>query len=326
MLQRSRSLKNAFLAERLARLAPDERHGLGELDRAPRTAPGRGRVMTRAARRRPPDVQLAADPELPALLHRPAHLGLGHLDADGGPGVAGPAPHRERRRPRASSSGLQFLPMLLFGPFGGLVADRMNKRRLLYVTQTAGGLLALVLGLLVVSRRRPAVAGLPAGRVARGGQRLRQPGPPDLRHGDGGPGRPAQCREPQHRGDERLAGGRVRPSAAWSSPWSDWGPASSSTPPRTSPSIVGLSMMRSAELHPDGAGGTGQGPDPRGLPLRLAHPRPPQHPPGHRPHRHLRLQLHRDPGPVGQGAPSTAGPVPTRSSPRAWASGRWSAG
>ena len=47
--------------------------------------------------------------------------------------------------------GLQFLPMLLFGPFGGLVADRVNKRRLLYLTQTAGGILALVLGILVVS-------------------------------------------------------------------------------------------------------------------------------------------------------------------------------
>ncbi len=47
--------------------------------------------------------------------------------------------------------GLQFLPMLLFGPFGGLVADRANKRTLLYLTQTAGGVLALVLGLLVVT-------------------------------------------------------------------------------------------------------------------------------------------------------------------------------
>jgi MFS family permease len=47
--------------------------------------------------------------------------------------------------------GLQFLPMLLFGPFGGLVADRVNKRRLLFMTQTAGGILALVLGILVVS-------------------------------------------------------------------------------------------------------------------------------------------------------------------------------
>ena len=47
--------------------------------------------------------------------------------------------------------GLQFLPMLLLGPFGGLVADRVNKRKLLYVTQSAGGLLALVLGVLVVT-------------------------------------------------------------------------------------------------------------------------------------------------------------------------------
>jgi len=47
--------------------------------------------------------------------------------------------------------GLQFLPMLLFGPFGGLVADRMNKRILLYATQTAGGILALALGALVVT-------------------------------------------------------------------------------------------------------------------------------------------------------------------------------
>jgi MFS family permease len=47
--------------------------------------------------------------------------------------------------------GLQFLPMLLLGPFGGLIADRVNKRRLLFVTQTAGGLLALVLGILVVT-------------------------------------------------------------------------------------------------------------------------------------------------------------------------------
>ena len=47
--------------------------------------------------------------------------------------------------------GLQFLPMLLFGPFGGLVADRVNKRRLLYLTQAAGGVLALVLGALVVT-------------------------------------------------------------------------------------------------------------------------------------------------------------------------------
>ena len=47
--------------------------------------------------------------------------------------------------------GLQFLPMLLFGPLGGLVADRTDKRTLLFVTQAAGGLQALALGLLVVT-------------------------------------------------------------------------------------------------------------------------------------------------------------------------------
>jgi len=46
---------------------------------------------------------------------------------------------------------LQFLPMLLFGTYGGLIADRVDKRRLLYATQGVAGLLALVLGILTVS-------------------------------------------------------------------------------------------------------------------------------------------------------------------------------
>ena len=41
---------------------------------------------------------------------------------------------------------LQFLPVLLVGAWGGLVADRVDKRRLLVGTQAAAGLLALVLG------------------------------------------------------------------------------------------------------------------------------------------------------------------------------------
>ena len=47
--------------------------------------------------------------------------------------------------------GLQFLPMLLLGPLGGLVADRADKRTLLFLTQTAGAVQALVLGVLVVT-------------------------------------------------------------------------------------------------------------------------------------------------------------------------------
>jgi MFS family permease len=45
----------------------------------------------------------------------------------------------------------QFLPILLFGVWGGVIADRFNKRHILYFTQTTAGLLALTLGLLVVT-------------------------------------------------------------------------------------------------------------------------------------------------------------------------------
>jgi MFS family permease len=45
----------------------------------------------------------------------------------------------------------QYVPVLVFGVFGGIIADRFNKRRVLYVTQTLFGLLALILGLLVVT-------------------------------------------------------------------------------------------------------------------------------------------------------------------------------
>lgn len=46
---------------------------------------------------------------------------------------------------------LQFLPMLLFGMWGGLLADRSDKRKLLIAMQVAGGLLALILYALVAT-------------------------------------------------------------------------------------------------------------------------------------------------------------------------------
>lgn len=49
------------------------------------------------------------------------------------------------------TTGLQFLPMLLLGPYGGVLADRYRKRVLLLWTQVAMGLAALALGLLVVT-------------------------------------------------------------------------------------------------------------------------------------------------------------------------------
>jgi MFS family permease len=47
------------------------------------------------------------------------------------------------------SVALQFLPMLLFGMWGGLIADRHDKRRVLVATQVASGVLALTLWALV---------------------------------------------------------------------------------------------------------------------------------------------------------------------------------
>ena len=49
------------------------------------------------------------------------------------------------------TTGLQFLPFLLLGPFSGLVADRMPKRLLLQITNVAMAVPALILGLLAVT-------------------------------------------------------------------------------------------------------------------------------------------------------------------------------
>ncbi|MBB1253678.1 MFS transporter [Streptomyces sp. OF3] len=46
---------------------------------------------------------------------------------------------------------LQFLPMLLFGLYGGVLADRCAKRRLLLLTQSAMGMTGLVLAVLTLS-------------------------------------------------------------------------------------------------------------------------------------------------------------------------------
>jgi MFS family permease len=48
------------------------------------------------------------------------------------------------------TTGLQFLPMLL-SPYGGLIADRFDKRRILKISQSWLALCALVLGLLAVT-------------------------------------------------------------------------------------------------------------------------------------------------------------------------------
>ncbi len=46
---------------------------------------------------------------------------------------------------------LQTLPVLLLGPYGGVIADRVDKRRLMVILQSAMGVQALALGLLTVT-------------------------------------------------------------------------------------------------------------------------------------------------------------------------------
>jgi MFS family permease len=53
--------------------------------------------------------------------------------------------------PLGITLALQFSPMLVFGAWAGLVADRLDKRRLLLATQTTMAALAVVLGVLTAT-------------------------------------------------------------------------------------------------------------------------------------------------------------------------------
>lgn len=48
-------------------------------------------------------------------------------------------------------TALQTIPVLLFGAWGGVFADRLSKRSILYVTQTVSGLSSLIMGTLIIS-------------------------------------------------------------------------------------------------------------------------------------------------------------------------------
>lgn len=49
------------------------------------------------------------------------------------------------------TSALQYVPILILGPYGGVIADRISKRKILYFTQTLSGILALILGVLTAT-------------------------------------------------------------------------------------------------------------------------------------------------------------------------------
>jgi MFS family permease len=49
------------------------------------------------------------------------------------------------------ASALQYVPILVLGPYGGVIADRISKRKILFFTQSISGVLALILGVLVAT-------------------------------------------------------------------------------------------------------------------------------------------------------------------------------
>ena len=48
-------------------------------------------------------------------------------------------------------TALQYFPILILGPYGGVVADRFSKRKILTFTQSISGILALILGILTAT-------------------------------------------------------------------------------------------------------------------------------------------------------------------------------
>ena len=49
------------------------------------------------------------------------------------------------------TTGLQFLPIVLFSPIAGVIADRFSKRSVMMVTQLAMAATAAILGLLAIT-------------------------------------------------------------------------------------------------------------------------------------------------------------------------------
>ena len=97
-LERIRTLKNAFLARRLSELSPEEQAGAAELVALLEHLV---RPVSRIAEARHRTFARPGGPQLPPVLHRSGHLGLGHLDADGGADLPHPVPApRHRRRCR----------------------------------------------------------------------------------------------------------------------------------------------------------------------------------------------------------------------------------
>ena len=125
------------------------------------------------------------------------------------------------------TTGLQFLPVLLFGLYGGVLADRYDKRRLLIGAQAAMGVLALALAVLdltgAVQLWHVFALAFGLGLASVVDTPVRQA----FVVGDGRARRPAERRQPQQR-DLQL-GAHRRPGARRHRPSRRSAPAGSSS-------------------------------------------------------------------------------------------------
>lgn len=84
------------------------------------------------------------------------------------------------------TSALQFGPSVLLGMYGGVIADRHDRRRVLMITQACLGLIALVVGLLAAVGVVQGLDHLARRGGAWSGQVLRPAGAPEFRERSGG--------------------------------------------------------------------------------------------------------------------------------------------
>ena len=208
------------------------------------------------------------------------------------------------------TTAARFGPMFLFGPLGGVFADRMDKRRVLYVTQSLSGLLAAAFAVTVGTHEHQAVDRLLARRGARLRQRLRQPGAAELHLRDGLSRRSPERRHAQlgrHEHGPRLRRGAGRSDRRGHRP----GPVLCLQRPvvRGRADLAGRdaqfrAVPGQARRPPQKAGPAG--PALRAIDARAAHPARDD-----RGDRHAGLGVPGDAAADGQPRSSTAGPPPT---------------
>ena len=95
------------------------------------------------------------------------------------------------------TTGLQFLPILLFSPFAGVIADRYPKRRILAITQATMAATAAMLGVLAVTGLVQPWHVYVLAFLFGTGHGVRRPRPPGVRQRDGRPRPAGQRGRPQ---------------------------------------------------------------------------------------------------------------------------------